>query len=302
MPSAPSPCIQITQAAGFSADFLLVLITTLSSGMVVSHPRRKNVIVCRPQAAFVCIGDEILSGRTRDSNLSYLGDWLNRQGIDLAEARVVADDKAAIVDAVNALRAHYDYVFTSGGIGATHDDITAASIAGAFDLELIEDERALSMLFANYANRGGVNEARRRMARMPKGADLIRGERVGAPGFVVENVYVMAGVPGIFRAMLNSLADRLSGGQVWRSHSLEAHCGETTLALDLTRVQQANQQIKIGSYPKYNAERGHYTQLVFRGPDQQAIDNAVGQAMEFLHRLEVVFVDLGADNASGQVV
>ena len=251
------------------------------------------MIVKRPQAAFVCIGDEILSGRTQDINLAYLARWLNRHGVELAEARVVADLHKAIADAVNALRQGYDYVFTSGGIGATHDDITAESIAQAFKRQLIEDKRALEMLHTNYAESGGVTESRRLLARMPQGADLICGERIGAPGFRVDNVFVLAGVPEIFRAMLEALADNFTGSDVWHSRTLETYCGETILAMDLARVQQHNAQVKIGSYPKHNAVQGYYTQLVFRGPSQSAIDRAATEAQNFLRELKVAYKDLG---------
>ena len=301
-PSAPSPCNQMTAPTLGAVLSGWLLRTMQFSGIVWCSLNNEAVIVRRPQAAFVCIGDEILSGRTRDSNIWYLGSWLNTQGIQLAEVRVIADDKPAIGKAVNELRASYDYVFTSGGIGPTHDDITAESIASAFGIDLIEDPRAVRILEHTYSERGGITPARRRMTRMPQGVELIHGPQIGVPGFRIENVYVLAGVPSIFKAMLSVLADTVRGTEQWRERSIEALCGETTIAYDLAQVQKNCSEVQIGSYPKFCEQKSYHVHLVFRGPDSAAINAAVAQTTLFLENRSISFSDLGYSTAEPQTL
>ena len=193
----------------------------------------------QPSAAILAIGDELLSGRTRDANINYLATWLTERGVALREARIVSDDEAAIVDALNTLRAQFDYVFTSGGIGPTHDDITADSVAAAFGVACVENPDALALMENYYAARGeDLTPARRRMARMPEGAQLIRNSVSGAPGVAIENVFVMAGVPRIFRAMLDAVEGEIKGGGVIISQAITAAgLPESRLAEPLAIIQ-----------------------------------------------------------------
>ncbi len=200
------------------------------------------------RAALLVIGDEILSGRTQDSNVSYFATWLGEVGIQLKEVRVVADDQNEIVEAVNALRRKFAYVFTTGGIGPTHDDITADAIAKAFEVGIGHHPEAMAILDAHYAP-GEFNEARKRMARVPDGADLIENPISKAPGFQIENVFVMAGIPAINRAMLESVRHRLVGGAKVESRSCRASLPEGTLAEGLGEIQTNFPTVAIGSYP-----------------------------------------------------
>ena len=200
-------------------------------------------------AALVVIGDEILSGRTQDKNVTQLASWLNVQGIRLAEVRVVADVEAAIVEAVNALRARNDYLFTTGGIGPTHDDITVDAIAAALGVGVVVHPEARAILEGYYAERGGVNEGRLRMARVPEGAELIPNRMSGAPGIRVGNLFVMAGVPHITAGMLDALTGTLEGGRPLVSVTIGAFAPESEVAELLRSAEQANDGVSIGSYP-----------------------------------------------------
>jgi molybdenum cofactor synthesis domain-containing protein len=231
------------------------------------------------------IGDEILSGRTQDTNLNTLAKFLAALGIDLKEARVVPDAEADIVAAVNALRASYDYVFTTGGIGPTHDDITADAIAKAFGVPIDHHPEALALLEPRYKP-GEFNEMRRRMARIPQGGILIRNSVSAAPGFQLENVFVMAGVPLIMRAMLEDVAPRLRRGAPVHTRTVTAHIAEGRIAAALARTQVEHKSVAIGSYPFYR-EDGFGTQLVVRGRDLQAVE-AAGEAIEAALRAEGV--------------
>ena len=204
-------------------------------------------------AALVVIGDEILSGRTQDKNVAQLASWLNVQGIRLAEVRVVADVEAAIVEAVNALRARNDYLFTTGGIGPTHDDITVDAIAVALGVGVVVHPEARAILERYYAERGGVSEGRLRMARVPAGADLIPNHMSGAPGIRVGNVFVMAGVPHITAGMLDALTGTLEGGRPLVSVTIGAFAPESEVAELLRMAEQANDGVSIGSYPFFKA-------------------------------------------------
>ena len=205
----------------------------------------------RKKAAILAIGDELLSGRTRDANIHHLAGWLTERGVDLCEARIVGDEQDEIVSALNALRSRYDYVFTSGGIGPTHDDITVDAIAAAFAVPVVEHPRALAMLRAWYGAQGReLTPARRRMARAPEGAVLIDNPVSGAPGVRVGNVFVMAGVPDIFRAMLAALESEIEHGAKLHSLSVTAWgLPESVLAEQLRDIQAAHEGVSIGSYP-----------------------------------------------------
>ncbi len=225
-------------------------------------------------AAMLVIGDEILSGRTKDRNIGHLADVMTTIGIDLKEVRVVCDDEDDIADAINALRKRYDYVFTTGGIGPTHDDITADSVAKAFGVPCEYDKKAYAMLEAHYAKREmEFTDARKRMARMPRGAEHIDNPISVAPGFRIGNVHVMAGVPAIFQAMLDNVVPTLRGGTKMLSTTVPSTFGEGVIGGPLTDIQKAHPETIIGSYPKY-LDGKFWTELVVRGRSQEAIDRA----------------------------
>ncbi len=237
-----------------------------------------------PTAALLVIGDEILSGRTKDRNLGYIADFLTGLGIDLKEARVVADVESDIVAAVNALRSRYTYLFTTGGIGPTHDDITADAVAKAFKVDIRHDPRAVDMLKAHYEP-GMLNEARLRMARIPAGAELIENQVSGAPGFRLGNVFVMAGVPQIMQAMLEAIAPVLAGGEQMRSRTVTAYIGEGDLARPLKEIQDRYPDVIIGSYPF--EEQGRYgSHLVLRSRNPEMLDEAAHETEEMAEGLE----------------
>lgn len=230
-----------------------------------------------PTAAILVIGDEILSGRTRDANMHYLAGELATKGIDLKEARIVPDVQDAIVGALNALRARYDHVFTSGGIGPTHDDITADAVAAAFGLPLHVRDDARELLARHYDRSGlELNEARMRMARIPEGAVLIDNPISAAPGFSMENVHVMAGVPNIFQAMVASLLPRLTGGRPLLSQTLRIERGEGSVAKPLAALAAEFDDLSFGSYPFI--QNGAYgTNIVVRGTDAGRLDAAMAR-------------------------
>jgi molybdenum cofactor synthesis domain-containing protein len=244
-----------------------------------------------PTAALLLIGDEILSGRTKDRNLGYVADFLTALGIDLKEARLVPDVEEDIVAAVNALRARYDYVFTTGGIGPTHDDITADAVARAFGVPIDHDPRAVAILEAHYEP-GMLNEARLRMARIPKGASLIDNPVSRAPGFRLGNVFVMAGVPKIMQAMLEELKGELERGAPMLSATVTAFIGEGDLAKPLKEIQERYPDVVIGSYPF--EEQGRFgSNLVLRSRDSarlgaaQAEVAAMAEALKASGRVKV---------------
>lgn len=223
-------------------------------------------------AALLIIGNEILSGRTQDKNLAYLAGELNRVGIQLREVRVVPDVEQEIIDAVNALRARYDYLFTTGGIGPTHDDITSASIAKAFGVKLIRHPAAEAALRAHYTPEQ-INEARLKMADVPEGSDLIPNIVSAAPGFRIGNVFILAGVPKIMQAMLAAAIPHLKGGAVVQSVNITTNLPEGTIAAGLTEIQARYPDLDIGSYPLYK-EGKPSTTLVFRGIDRARAESA----------------------------
>ncbi len=224
-------------------------------------------------AAFVVIGDEILSGRTKDKNIGYLADYLTAIGIDLCEVRIVPDIEDMIVEAVNAVRARYTYVFTSGGIGPTHDDITADSIAKAFGVTIDHDPRAVAIL-KNFYPEGQLTEARLQMARIPVGADLIENSVSKAPGFRIGNVHVMAGVPSIMQAMLDAIGPTLKTGQKMLSRSVDVDLPESRIAAGLKAAQEAHPGVLIGSYPR-SVDGRFSTQVVVRARDEALVESAV---------------------------
>jgi molybdenum cofactor synthesis domain-containing protein len=207
-------------------------------------------------AALVVIGDEILSGRTQDKNVAQVASWLNDQGIRLAEVRVVPDDGARIGEAVNSLRVVHDYLFTTGGIGPTHDDITVDAVAAAFGVPVIVHPDARAILEDYYRDRsGGLTEARLRMARVPEGAELLRNPSSGAPGIRMKNVYILAGVPGIAQSMLHALTGTLEGGRPVVSVTVGARAPESDVADLLRETEEAHPGVTIGSYPFFRDGR-----------------------------------------------
>jgi molybdenum cofactor synthesis domain-containing protein len=230
-------------------------------------------------AALVVIGEEILSGRTRDQNVGHIARYLNDIGIALREVRVVADLDAEIIAAVNALRARYTYVFTTGGIGPTHDDVTTEAIASAFGVAAPIDPRAVEVMRRHYRGRE-LNQARLRMARIPEGAELIDNPISSAPGFMLENVIVMAGIPNIMQVMLDAVAPRLEKGRPMRSTSVRIAAPEGDVAPGLFELQAANPKVQIGSYPFFESgELGTYVVL-------RSIDGALlAEALDALWHL-----------------
>lgn len=228
-----------------------------------------------PTAAMLVIGDEILSGRTRDANMAHLAQEFTAAGIDLREARVVSDDRVAIIAAVNALRDAYDVVITSGGIGPTHDDITADCIAEAFGVGIDVREDARALMEAHYQKTGReLNEARLRMARIPDNATLIENEVSAAPGFSIGNVHVMAGVPSVFQAMLREVLPTLNGGQPLLSRSKRVERAEGDIAGPLRTMAGEFTDLSIGSYP-FSEGRLYGANVVVRGTDAARLDAAM---------------------------
>lgn len=225
-------------------------------------------------AALAVIGDEILSGRTQDKNIAQIATWLNVQGIRLAEVRVVPDRTDAIVEAVNQLRARNDYLFTTGGIGPTHDDITVDSIAAALGVEVEFHPQAVAVLERYYTTRGGLTDARKRMARVPAGADLIENRMSGAPGIRIANVFIMAGVPHITAGMLDALTGTLEGGLPVLSKTIGCWVGESEVADVLRAVEKAHEGVAIGSYPFFR-EGKTGANFVVRATDAELLEACI---------------------------
>jgi molybdenum cofactor synthesis domain-containing protein len=235
-------------------------------------------------AALLVIGDEILSGRTKDKNIGYIAEYLTNIGIDLREVRVVPDEEGEIVAAVNALRSRYTYVFTTGGIGPTHDDITADAVAKAFGVPIGIDERARAMMLERYKPED-LNEARLRMARIPQGADLVDNPISRAPGFKIGNVIVMAGVPSIMQAMLDGVAATLKTGSRMIVEAIDAAgVPEGIYAEGLGAIANEHEGVSIGSYPSFSAA-GFKNQIVVRGKDPTSVARAVRSVENLLARL-----------------
>ncbi|MCK5446456.1 MAG: competence/damage-inducible protein A [Rhodospirillaceae bacterium] len=233
-------------------------------------------------ACVLVIGNEVLSGRTQDANIQFLATALNAQGIRLSEVRVIADSEPAIVEAINHCRARYTYVFTTGGIGFTHDDITAKAVATAFGLPFTRHAGAEAILREHY--QGKLNDARLTMADMPEGAELIENPVSRAPGIKVENVYVLAGVPSIVRAMFDAFKHTLEGGRVLESRTVHTSLSEGMIAAELGAVQDAHTNVEIGSYPFFRLQR-FGVNLVVRGDDLGLIEAAIGDLKQMIENL-----------------
>ncbi len=232
-------------------------------------------------AALVVIGDEILSGRTHDKNIAQVASWLQVQGIRLTEVRVVPDVEDRIAEAVNALRAGHDYLFTTGGIGPTHDDITVDAVAKAFGMPVVVHPEARRILGDYYATRGGLNDARLRMARVPEGADLIPNRMSGAPGIKIGNVFLMAGVPAITAQMLDALTGTLEGGALLLSETVGGYIQESAVADILREVEKAHPKCQIGSYPFFREGRTG-ANFVIRSTDPDELKSCVDTLCEAL--------------------
>ena len=231
-------------------------------------------------AGLLVIGDEILSGRTKDKNIGYIAEYLTGIGVDLTEVRVVADDEAAIVAALNEMRARYTYVFTTGGIGPTHDDITAECVARAFGVPIGHDPRAVAIMKERLAQTGAeLNEARMRMTRIPAGAELVLNKVSAAPGFWLGNVIVMAGVPSIMQVMLDEVAPKLKTGIRMLSETVRADAREGDIGTPLGEIAKAHPEVAIGSYPFFDEKTGPNTNVVLRARDQDKLTTA-RQAVE----------------------
>ena len=243
----------------------------------------------RVTAAVMIIGDEILSGRTQDTNLNFIAKYLGTYGVDLAEARVVPDIKEEIIAALNALRAKYDYVITTGGIGPTHDDITADCVAEAFGVELYEHPEILEMMRSRW--QGELNAARRRMARVPVGGTLVKNAVQGPPGFQIGNVFVLAGVPMVMRGMMDDVVPRLRHGAVVIAKTVRVEgAGEGVIAEPLANLAKAHPDLSIGSYPFFGPQ-GYGSNLVVRGRDGAVVEQTVEDLIEAL-------ADIGAKSIS----
>ena len=232
------------------------------------------------KAALIIIGNEILSGRTQDKNLSYLANWLNEIGIQLSEVRVIRDEEKVIIDTVNHLRSEYDYVFTTGGIGPTHDDITSLSIARAFGVELEINDKALAILKEYYKD-GELTEARMKMTMIPVGAELVDNPVSKAPGFKMDNVFVMAGIPSIMQGMLEGARRFLKGGDVVKSMSIDVFTPESNVAQALTDLQKKYNDVEIGSYP-FSKDNRFGTTLVMRSSDEKRLHQCDEELKELM--------------------
>lgn len=240
----------------------------------------------RITAGMLAIGDELLSGRTKDKNIGHLATMLTAVGIELKEVRIVADEEDEIVAALNALRSRYTYIFTSGGIGPTHDDITADSVSKAFGVPCIHDPRAMTLLADSYATRNmDFNETRQRMARMPEGSELIANKVSVAPGFIIGNVHVMAGVPSVFETMLDVVLPTLRTGTILKSHAIHCPFGEGIIGGPLREIQKAHPETIIGSYPKM-VDGGYAVELIVRSKDEAAMDAAARDIGKMLRALD----------------
>ncbi len=246
----------------------------------------KNIKV---NAAILIIGNEILSGRTQDTNTSTLANWLNSIGVKVAEVRVVPDEEKIIVDTVNLLRKNYDYVLTTGGIGPTHDDITAKSVAMAFGKKYEIHKEAFKIL-ESYYKPGEFNEGRQKMVWMPEDAELILNPTSGAPGFSVDNVFCLPGVPSILKSMLGGLKNKIVGGEPILSLTISLKTVESEIANSLTKVQDQNKDVEIGSYPFFHAGKLGVS-IVIRSENQSKIDECNSQILKFVNEKKIEVVD-----------
>ena len=240
-------------------------------------------------AAILIIGNEILSGRTQDTNTGTIALWLNSIGVKVNEVRVIQDVEDTIVDTVNYLRKANDYVFTTGGIGPTHDDITSQSISKAFKLDYEIHKEAFKILEAYYKV-GEFNEGRQKMVWMPRNANLILNPTSGAPGFNVENVFCLPGVPSILKSMLGGLKNRIVGGKPILSHTISLRTVESEIAKSLTNVQDNNKDVEIGSYPFFQAGKLGVS-IVIRSEEKSKIDQCTSQILEFVNKKKIEVVN-----------
>jgi len=240
-------------------------------------------------AAILIIGNEILSGRTQDTNTNTLATWLNSIGVKVNEVRIVPDIEKTIVETLNVLRKTNNYVFTTGGIGPTHDDITAESVSKAFGLKYEVHKEAYKILEAYYKP-GEFNEGRQKMVWMPEKAELILNPTSGAPGFSVENVFCLPGVPSILKSMLGGLKNRIVGGEPILSHTISLRTVESEIANSLTKIQDQNKNVEIGSYPFFHAGKLGVS-IVLRSEDQSKIDICNSQILEFVNEKKIEIVD-----------
>ena len=240
-------------------------------------------------AAILIIGNEILSGRTQDTNTSTLATWLNSLGVKVEEVRIIPDVEEIIINSVNLLRKQHNYVFTSGGIGPTHDDITSESISKAFQLPYEKHEEGYKILEAYY-KQGEFNDGRQKMIWMPRGANLILNPTSGAPGFYVENVFVLPGVPSILKSMLGGIKNKIIGGNPIISHTISLRTFESHIADSLTAVQNKYNNVEIGSYPFFQAGKLGVS-IVMRSDDQDLLDKCSSDVMNFVNKKKIEIVD-----------
>ena len=245
--------------------------------------------ITKVNAAILIIGNEILSGRTQDTNTSTLATWLNSIGVKVGEVRIIPDIENTIIDTLNTLRSTYDYVFTTGGIGPTHDDITAESVSKAFGLKYEIHKEAFKILKAYYEP-GEFNEGRQKMVWMPENANLILNPTSGAPGFNVENVFCLPGVPSILKSMLGGLTNRIVGGKPILNLTISLRTVESEIANALAKVQDDNKDVEIGSYPFFQAGKLGVS-IVIRSEDKSKIDNCNSQILEFVNEKKIEVVD-----------
>ena len=248
----------------------------------------KNIQV---NAAIIIIGNEILSGRTQDSNSSTIALWLNSLGVKVQEVRVIPDVEGVIVKTINVVRKKNNYVFTTGGIGPTHDDITAKSISKAFNVKYEVNKEAYKIL-ENYYKQGEFNEGRQKMAWTPSQAKLISNPTSGAPGFIIGNVYCLPGVPSILKSMLGGLNNLISGGKPIISHTINLRTVESEIAKSLTLVQDSNKDVEIGSYPFFKAGKLGVA-IVIRSDEQSKIDICTSQILEFVNKKNIKIINKG---------
>ena len=248
----------------------------------------KNIQV---NAAIIIIGNEILSGRTRDANSSAISLWLNSIGVKVQEVRVIPDVEDVIVQTINEVRKKNNYVFTTGGIGPTHDDITAKSISKAFNVKYEVNKEAYKIL-ENYYKQGEFNESRQKMAWTPSQAKLILNPTSGAPGFIIGNVYCLPGVPSILKSMLGGLNNLISGGKPIISHTINLRTVESEIAKSLTLVQDSNKDVEIGSYPFFKAGKLGVN-IVIRSDEQSKIDICTSQILEFVNKKNIKIINRG---------
>jgi len=246
--------------------------------------KKKNI-----NASIIIIGNEILSGRTQDTNTNSLAIWLNSVGVKVLEVRVIPDVEKTIVETINTLRKKYNYVFTTGGIGPTHDDITAQSVAKAFGKKYEIHKEAFKILEAYYKP-GEFNEGRQKMVWMPKDSSLILNPTSGAPGFFIENVFCLPGVPSILKSMLGGLKNKIVGGEPVISHTISLRTVESEIAKSLTKVQNNNKDVEIGSYPFFQAGKLGVS-IVLRSENQSRIDSCNNEILEFIQEKKIEIVD-----------